>query len=59
MLNMASRLLPQACLEIVEGDQLRPVGEEHIIPLAVVGILEFWDDGLASGRKNAWRTADT
>jgi len=49
MLNMANaRGLPQAFLEIVKADQLRPVGEEHIIPL----ILECWD-GLASSRKNA------
>ena len=50
VLNMASGL-PQACLEIVEANQLRPVGEEHIIPL-VAFILECWD-GLASSRKNA------
>jgi hypothetical protein len=51
MLDIA-RGLPQACLEIVEADQLRPVREEHIIPLVVAAILECWD-GLASSRKNA------
>jgi hypothetical protein len=53
MLDIA-RGLPQACLEIVEADQIRPVTEEHIIPLVVAAILdlECWD-GPASSRKNA------